>query len=86
LSEARVDYIYALLVEGLEVPEPTVRQTITAQSLTPLQGEQPNTKILHFVYEHTEPDFESVVEELVEPQDRAKTQSTGLRGDLVKYA
>jgi predicted RNase H-like HicB family nuclease len=86
LSEARADYIYALLTEGLEIPEPTARQTVTAQTLTPLLEEQLSTKILNFVYEPSEPDFESIVEDIIEPKDREKAQSIGLRGDLIKYA
>ena len=60
LSEARADYIYALLMENLDVPEPTVRRTITAQSLTPYEGQQLNTKILSFVFRPMESDYEFI--------------------------
>ena len=74
LDEARVDYIYALLEEGLPVPEAAPYQSVTGV----MGGVEP-----------TEPYMfsgrpASDVDEAAQPDDRERLFGMTLRGDLIK--
>lgn len=76
LDDARIDYIYALLDEGLPVPEP----------LQPLVEQSGNVTIINFSFGGTEQnDLDEILEQVIQPEQREFMFGLTLGGDLVKH-